>query len=138
MPAFFVVRFGQAVPLVYHVAILNVRSSSGPEHRVHMAFRATHFWTAVGMILLIVLQYRLWFDDSGVFASRQLEHQIHQLRDENAEQQSINDELMSDVINLRSGDELLEETARENLGLVKDGETFILFADPSETEPAND
>ena len=103
-----------------------------------MAVSLKYVWTLVALILLFILQYRLWFDDSGVFASRQLEHQIHQLRDENAEQQSINDELMSDVINLRSGDELLEETARENLGLVKDGETFILFADPPETEPAND
>jgi cell division protein FtsB len=37
---------------------------------------------------------------------------------------------MNDVKDLRSGDALLEETAREQLGLVKEGETFVLFAEP--------
>lgn len=95
-----------------------------------MAFRATHFWTAVGIFLLIVLQYRLWFDDSGVIANRALERQIDQLQSANEQQSAENHALLNQVMDLRTGNALLEETAREELGLVKDGETFILFAEP--------
>ncbi|MBN56721.1 MAG: hypothetical protein CMI04_03405 [Oceanospirillaceae bacterium] len=128
-PAFFIVRFGQAAPLVYYVAILNVWSSP-TWSTLYMAFRATHFWTAVGIFLLIVLQYRLWFDDSGVIANRALERQIDQLQTSNDKQSAENHALLNQVMDLRTGDALLEETAREELGLVKDGETFILFAEP--------
>lgn len=95
-----------------------------------MAFRATHIWTAVAVLLLIVLQYRLWFDDSGVIANRALERQINQLQSANEQQSAENHALLNQVMDLRTGDALLEETAREELGLVKDGETFILFAEP--------
>ena len=95
-----------------------------------MAFRATHFWTAVAVLLLIVLQYRLWFDDSGVIANRALERQIDQLQSANEQQSAENHALLNQVMDLRTGNALLEETAREELGLVKDGETFILFAEP--------
>jgi cell division protein FtsB len=37
---------------------------------------------------------------------------------------------MNEVTDLRQGDALLEEIAREDLGLVKEGETFVLFAEP--------
>lgn len=95
-----------------------------------MAISLKTIWTAVAVILLLILQYRLWFDDSGVIASRGLEHQIGTLIDANDTQSEINRGLMSEVTDLRQGDALLEEIAREDLGLVKEGETFILFAEP--------
>lgn len=87
-------------------------------------------WVIVAVMLLLILQYRLWFDDSGVIASRALERQIISLRDSNDQQSEINRGLMSEVTDFREGDALLEEVAREDLGLVKEGETFILFAEP--------
>ena len=95
-----------------------------------MVINLRYLWTVLALVLLVILQYRLWFDNSGVLASRSLERQIHQLNEDNAAQEGHNEVLMSDVKDLRNGDALLEETARENLGLVKDGETFILFAEP--------
>lgn len=95
-----------------------------------MAINLKTIWTTVAVILLLILQYRLWFDDSGVIASRALEGQISTLEESNAHQSEINRSLMNDVTDLRQGDALLEEIAREDLGLVKEGETFILFAEP--------
>ena len=99
---------------------------------MRMVIHLRYVWILLALVLLAVLQYRLWFDDSGVVASRSLQGKIEQLHEDNAQQQGLNDVLMSDVMDLRNGDALLEETARENLGLVKEGETFILFAEPSE------
>ncbi|MCD8522896.1 MAG: septum formation initiator family protein [Saccharospirillaceae bacterium] len=95
-----------------------------------------HFRLLIGFVLpvlvLLVLQYRLWLDDSGVVASRQLQQRIALLRQDNDVQQSENDALLADVEDLRHGQTLLEEKAREELGLVREGETFILFIDPAD------
>jgi len=95
-----------------------------------MVISAKHVWTTIAVILLLVLQYRLWFDDSGVIASRALEHQIQAMTSSNEAQAEVNQGLLSEVMELRSGNALVEEAAREQLGLVKEGETFILFAEP--------
>ncbi|WP_157729844.1 FtsB family cell division protein [Bacterioplanes sanyensis] len=91
-------------------------------------------WLALlsGGLLLLVLQYRLWLDDSGIIASRQLQQYISDLRHKNTVQQQHNDELLAEVQDLKRGTELLEEYAREDLSLVREGETFILFADPEQ------
>lgn len=95
-----------------------------------------HFRLLIGFVLpallLLVLQYRIWLDDSGVVASRQLQQRIALLRQDNEVQQSENDALLADVEDLRHGQTLLEEKAREELGLVREGETFILFIDPAD------
>jgi len=95
-----------------------------------MAIKANHIWTAVAVLLLLILQYRLWFDDSGVIANRALERQIDALQQSNEKHAADNHALLNEVVDLRTGNALLEETAREELGLVKEGETFILFAEP--------
>ncbi|PHS63895.1 MAG: cell division protein FtsB [Thalassobium sp.] len=89
-------------------------------------------WVVLPVLLLLVLQYRIWLDDSGVVASRQLQQRIALLREDNEVQQSENDALLAEVEDLRHGQALLEEKAREDLGLVRDGETFILFVDPAD------
>lgn len=93
----------------------------------------TALFIAVPVLLLLVLQYRIWLDDAGVVASRALEQKIAKLHQDNEVQQSENDALLAEVKDLRSGTSLLEEKAREDLGLVRKGETFILFVDQ---EPA--
>ncbi|MEC8444501.1 MAG: septum formation initiator family protein [Pseudomonadota bacterium] len=95
-----------------------------------MVISAKHVWTSIAVVLLLVLQYRLWFDDSGVIASRALERQIQTMTSSNEAQAEVNQGLLSEVMELRSGNALVEEAAREQLGLVKEGETFILFAEP--------
>ena len=88
----------------------------------------------VPAFLLVVLQYRIWFDDSGVIATRSLQHSISALHQDNEVQRSENESLLAEVMDLRAGTSILEEKAREELGLVREGETFILFVDPAPAE----
>ena len=103
-----------------------------------MTFRTSYIWIFFAVVLLLILQYRLWFDDSGFFATRALEQQVESLRQENDKQSEINRGLLNEVLGLREGDALLEEHAREELGLIKEGETFILFADPDKNKDSGD
>lgn len=80
-------------------------------------------------ILLIALQCKLWIGDGSV-------SQWSQLKDKVAEQEKINDSLReqnraieADIVELKSGDQALEEQARYGLGMVKSGEMYYQFVE---------
>ena len=83
----------------------------------------------VPLVLLLLVQYRLWFDDTGLIVSQALKQKIAQLEQDNNVHQAENDFMLTEVLELRHGQELLEEKAREELGLIKQGESFVLFDD---------
>src|SRR5690606_42117897 len=87
------------------------------------------FWWLFPLLLFVLLQNRLWFGASGVVANNALERRIQQLQQDNAVKQAENDGLSTEVHDLRDGTSLLEERAREELGFVRDGESFMLFFD---------
>lgn len=86
----------------------------------------------IGLILLVVVQYRIWFDDSGVISTRALDMQVERLKEDIQVQQTKNEQLLREVEDLRQGSAVLEEKAREDLGLIKKGETLILFVEPEQ------
>lgn len=88
-------------------------------------------WLA-GLALLLLLQYRIWFDDSGVLASRILEARLADLNEELRVQKEKNRQLLVEIQDLRTSEDVLEEKAREDLGLVKEGETLFLFVEPEQ------
>jgi cell division protein FtsB len=53
---------------------------------------------------------------------------------ENRSLRQRNEALADRVIELQEGDEMLEAVAREDLGLVREGEEFILFVDDKSGE----
>jgi cell division protein FtsB len=53
---------------------------------------------------------------------------------ENLSLRQRNEALADRVIELQEGDEMLEAVAREDLGLVREGEEFILFVDDKSGE----
>ena len=81
------------------------------------------------LLLLGVLQYRLWFADNGVLDSRRLENEIAEQQQLIADQQLKNETLKARVDDLKSGNDAVEELARQNLGLIKPGETFVIMVD---------
>lgn len=84
----------------------------------------------VGLVLLLVLlQGRLWVSDDGLREVARLERLISQQRQENARLARRNYRLEAEVRQLRAGETAVEERARSDLGLVGHGETFYLFAD---------
>ncbi len=83
------------------------------------------FLVAILLLLLIGLQYRLWFGDGSlsevVQLSRELEIQKQRLR----ELEERNRMLEAQVLDLQNGLDAFEEKARNDLGMIKQGETFI-------------
>ena len=77
--------------------------------------------------LLALLQYQLWLGDGGISERRSLESQVASDSKENRSLRQRNEALADRVIELQEGDEMLEAVAREDLGLVREGEEFILF-----------
>ena len=84
--------------------------------------------------LLALLQYQLWLGDGGITERRSLESQVVSHSKENRSLRQRNEALADRVIELQEGDEMLEAVAREDLGLVREGEEFILFVDDKSGE----
>ncbi len=84
--------------------------------------------------LLALLQYQLWLGDGGIIERRSLESQVVSDSKENRSLRQRNEALADRVIELQEGDEMLEAVAREDLGLVREGEEFILFVDDKSGE----
>lgn len=89
---------------------------------------------SVPILLILILQYRFWFDDTGLFASWQLERQMTELDEDISAQRVRNNWLQSEVNDLRQSDDLIEEKAREDLGFIADDETFYLILDKPKSE----
>jgi cell division protein FtsB len=86
-------------------------------------------WTGLFLLLILILQYRIWFDDTGVVATTHLKHKVQSMKENNNVLKSRNEWLRKDVHNLQTKNDVLEEKAREDLGLVKKSERFYLFLD---------
>lgn len=95
---------------------------------------------AILVILLLVLQYRLWFSDGGLVKMWQLSESLEQQKQENARLLERNRALEAEVIDLKQGLQAIEERARTELGMVKKDETYFQVIDdpkmPSGAEQA--
>ena len=76
------------------------------------------------LILLVYLQYKLWFGEGSLQDVWELHREVEFQRQENIELRERNAALEAEVRDLRQGLDAIEEHAREDLGMVKEGETF--------------
>ena len=76
------------------------------------------------VILLVYLQYSLWFGDGSLQDVWRLHQDVEQQRQENAVLRERNEALEAEVLDLQQGLEAIEEHAREDLGMIKKGEIF--------------
>lgn len=83
-------------------------------------------WPAVILVILIaLLQYPLWFGRGGWYRVWDVDNQLKAQRDVNQKLEQRNAALDAEVRDLKSGYDAIEERARHELGLVKDGEVFV-------------
>jgi cell division protein FtsB len=80
--------------------------------------------STVFAILLLFLQYELWFASGGISEVWHLKHDIVAINEQNLELRDRNAILTADVENLKEGNEAIEERARMDLGMIKKNETF--------------
>lgn len=78
------------------------------------------------LILLAMLQYKLWLGEGGFTDVKRLELKVEEQVQENALLQQRNQELEAEVADLREGIEAIEERARSELGMVQEEEEFYL------------
>lgn len=76
------------------------------------------------LVILAALQYRLWIAEGSLAEQRRLELQIEEQTRVNSRLQARNAVLEREVLELQSGNKGIEQRAREQLGLVREGETF--------------
>lgn len=88
------------------------------------------------VLLLAVLQYRLWLGAGGYADIRKLEQRVQVQEQENQALLGRNDELRAEVEDLRERLDAVEERARSELGLIREGEEFYQVV-PAPTERAD-
>jgi len=80
---------------------------------------------AIIILLIIHLQYRLWFGDGSVAQIRVYQQRLDDLKKKVEEKKQRNEALDAEIKDLKKGQEAIEERAREELGMIKEDETFF-------------
>lgn len=75
-------------------------------------------------IMLVFLQYRLWFGNDGLSNVFRLRRALNDLQVENEELVKHNSYLTNEIISLKKGGAAIENRARSDLGMIKNGEVF--------------
>ena len=90
--------------------------------------------------LLIAIQYPLWLGKGGWLKVYEMERQLKEQKDLNQALALRNTKLAGDVADLKSGTRAIEERARAEHGMLKEGEYFvqILPSDQSVAEAKQD
>jgi cell division protein FtsB len=94
------------------------------------------FLAAALLVLLLLLQYRLWLGDGSMREVVRLRDEIGQQHKENAALIERNRTLTAEVQDLKKGTIAIEERARTDLGMVGQGETFYQVVPPKDAAPA--
>ncbi len=84
------------------------------------------------VVLLVLLQYRLWVGDGSLAEVWDLYQQVEVQKSENRELRERNQALEAEVKDLKQGLEAIEERAREELGMTRDDETFYQIIEEPE------
>ena len=82
------------------------------------------WFATVLVVLFVLLQHRLWFGKNSWPDYLQLKQEIVSQTIENKALLSKNDLQYKEIHDLKNGLDAIEERARNQLGLIKDGESF--------------
>ncbi|MBB5213586.1 cell division protein FtsB [Parapusillimonas granuli] len=87
------------------------------------------------VLLTAITQYALWWGKGGWLRVQELERKIATQQETNEALMARNNALQAEVQDLKSGTAAIEERARSELGMVKDGEIYVQILAPNEKEP---
>lgn len=85
--------------------------------------------TLLLLIFIGLLQYRLWFGDGNLRELHRMQNRITELEQEGERRKQRNAAVEAEVNDLKRGTDAIEESARQNLGMIKEGEVFIQVVD---------
>jgi cell division protein FtsB len=92
---------------------------------------ANRFIPAFLIILLIVLHAQLWTGRGSVSQVANMKQALVELERSNQAARLRNDQVANEVRDLQEGLGMIEELARQDLGMVKPNEIFVQIALPS-------
>ncbi len=90
------------------------------------------------LILFIWLQYKIWLQDGGIPEVIQLQEEVVQVKTEVKELQERNSSLDAEVKDLKKGMDAIEERARSEMGMIKEGEVYYQVIKPEKDELSTD
>ena len=80
------------------------------------------------LALLLLFQAQLWIGKGSVPNVQDLQQRLDEQRLKNTQAKIANDQLATEVRDLREGLEMVEEKARSELGMIKPDEILVQFA----------
>lgn len=86
--------------------------------------------------LLVLIQYPLWLGKGGWLRVWDLDRQVNQVQRHNEELKARNAKLDSEVEDLKTGTDAVEERARFELGMIKKDEIFVRILEAGSTIPS--
>ena len=89
---------------------------------------ARRFVPALLIALLLVLHAQLWLGRGSVAQVGQMKQELTALEQANREARQRNEQIASEVRDLQEGLDMVEELARQDLGMVKPNEIFVQIA----------
>ncbi len=78
----------------------------------------------ITFLILGLLQLSLWFGDGSLPDAWRLKKSIVEQREQNLNLRIRNETLKAEVLDLKEGNDAIEERARSELGMIKKGEKF--------------
>ena len=85
---------------------------------------------AILLVVFVMLQYRLWVGEGSLAEVHALKSEITKQQAELDKLKERNRALQAEVADLRSGLDAIEERARSELGMIKQGEVFYQLVEP--------
>jgi cell division protein FtsB len=85
----------------------------------------SRFVPALLIALLVIVHAQLWFGRGSLPSVNEMQRRLTEQTAQNAQAQLDNERLAAEVKDLREGLEMVEEKARQELGMVKPNEIFV-------------
>jgi len=83
-------------------------------------------WLAIVLVILLaLLQYRLWLGEGGLRELTEVRQRVAALEGENQPLRDRNARLAAEVVDLKTGLDAIEERARSDIGMVRRDEQFF-------------
>lgn len=87
-----------------------------------------YFLIIILIAIFLLLQYELWFSRGGLIQHHRLQQELKAQKALLQKQQAENKSLLAEVMKVKKDPHQIEAHARDDLGMVKQGEEYIEIA----------
>lgn len=89
------------------------------------------------VLLLVILQYKLWLQNGGILDTLHLKTKVAQQEQDDQQLYERNEKLVKQINYVRNGNKTVEALAREQIGMVKRGETYYQLVSDDNNKKGN-